>query len=174
MKKETIFIPALILGIVFGAALSLPAEKDGGKVSLGAGNILARKAFSVSIPSAKFVAETAYVGTVSGRDVDKFAITSLTPVRCEYVDAPYVKEFPLAVECKVIKTIELGIHTMFIGKIMDVKADKAILGKRNRPDIKKMNPFIFSQGDFGFYTIGDFLGTIKPLAEKVSPPSKKR
>jgi len=138
------------------------------------GNIMARRAFTVNIPSARFAKETAYFGTVSGRNVDKFTATGLTPVRGEYVDAPYIKEFPLVIECKLIKTVKLGSHTMFIGRIMDVKVDKTILGERDRPDIKKMNPFVFNQGNFAFYAIGDFLGKIRPLARKISSSSPKR
>ena len=55
--------------------------------------------------------------------MDKFSATGLTPVKSDLVDAPYVKEFPLVIECKVIKIVEIGLHTEFIGEIMDVKAD---------------------------------------------------
>ena len=45
------------------------------------GCIVARQAFTVSVPSEKYVAEADYYGLASGRDVDKFAVTGLTPVR---------------------------------------------------------------------------------------------
>ena len=57
------------------------------------GNILARKAFTISIPSEDHVQQADYFGLVSGRSGDKLAATKLTPVRSELVDAPYVKEF---------------------------------------------------------------------------------
>ena len=84
------------------------------------GSLMERKAFTVSIPSEDYVKEADYIGLASGRDVDKFAATGLTPVKSDLVDAPYVKEFPLILECKVIHTIEIGLHTEFIGEIMDV------------------------------------------------------
>ena len=62
--------------------------------------IVARKAFTVSIPSERHAAEADYVGTVSGRDVDKFKATGFTPVRSEIDDAPYVAEAPIVIECR--------------------------------------------------------------------------
>jgi flavin reductase (DIM6/NTAB) family NADH-FMN oxidoreductase RutF len=53
------------------------------------GNILARKAFTISIPSEGHVQQADYFGLVSGRSGDKLTATKLTPVRSELVDAPY-------------------------------------------------------------------------------------
>ncbi len=49
-----------------------------------------------------------FFGLASGRDVDKFAVAGLTPVRSDLVYAPYVEVFPLALECKVVHTAKLG------------------------------------------------------------------
>src|SRR5512144_1710564 len=62
------------------------------------GNIVERRAFTISIPSDQYARQADYFGLVSGRSTDKFAATGLTPVRSELVDAPYVKEFHLVVE----------------------------------------------------------------------------
>ena len=103
------------------------------------GNIMARKAFTISIPSEEYIKEADYFGIVSGRTEDKFAATRLTPVKSGLVDAPYVKEFPFVVECSVIQIVKLGSHTMFVGEIKDVKADEAVLGNNGTPDITKMH-----------------------------------
>ena len=63
-------------------------------------NILDRKAFTISIPSEKYVKEADYFGMVSGKNVDKFSATGLTPAKSEVVDAPYVNEFPFVLECQ--------------------------------------------------------------------------
>ena len=73
------------------------------------GNIMARKAFTISIPSEKFIKEADYFGIVSGRTEDKFAATKLTPVKSDLVDAPYVKEFPFILECSVIQSCKIRI-----------------------------------------------------------------
>ena len=96
----------------------------------------------MSVPSAAHAKEADYFGIASGRDVDKFAVAGLTAVQGEFVDAPYVGEFPLVLECKLLHTIEIGLHTQFIGEIMDVKADESVLGPDGLPDMDKVQPFV--------------------------------
>jgi flavin reductase (DIM6/NTAB) family NADH-FMN oxidoreductase RutF/uncharacterized protein with FMN-binding domain len=131
------------------------------------GNIMKRKAFSVNLPSEDFADETAYYGSVSGRDVDKLKTTGLTPVRSTLVDAPYLREFPLVVECKVIHIYEVGLHTMFIGEIMDVKADPDVLQENGSLDPEKLRSFSFQPGSWSFYKTGGELGKISDLRKKI-------
>lgn len=128
------------------------------------GNVMARKAFTVNIGGADLARYAAYVGRVSGRTRDKFAATGLTPVTSALVDAPYVREFPLIVECKVTKTVEAGSHTLFIGEIVDVKADPAVLNDAGVPVVEKLNPFVYSPGSGAFYGLGPTLGKVSELA----------
>ncbi len=120
--------------------------------------IIERKAFTVNIPPEKYAREVDFFGTVSGGDVDKFAKTGLTPVRSELVDAPYINEFPLILECRLIHTVEIGLHTQFIGEIVDVKADEDTLDEKGNPSIKKIMPLVFSASDREYFKIGDSLG----------------
>ena len=76
----------------------------------------------------------------------------------DFVDAPYVGEFPLVIECKVLKTVEIGIHTQFIGEIMDVKADESVIDGDDVPDIEKLKPAIFTPESRNYYGIGKHLG----------------
>jgi flavin reductase (DIM6/NTAB) family NADH-FMN oxidoreductase RutF len=127
------------------------------KATYSHGNIVEKKAFTVNVPSEKYVNEADYFGTVSGRIVDKFSESGLTGVKSDLVDAPYVKEFPLVLECKLIHTIEIGLHTQFIGEIMDVKADELVIGENGITDIKKIKPIIFAPDGAGYYGIGNKL-----------------
>ncbi len=120
--------------------------------------ITERKAFTVNIPSAAFVKEVDYAGTASGKNADKFAMTKLTPVRSELVDAPYIKEFPVVIECRVLHTLEIGLHTQFIGEIMDIKAEESVLGEQGTADILKVLPLIFDPGQRSYYSIGECIG----------------
>jgi len=117
-----------------------------------------RKAFTINVPSEKYAREADYFGMVSGRTIDKFSVTGLTPVKSDLVDAPYVKEFPMVVECKVIKIVEIGLHTQFIGEIIDVKADDAVIGDKDLPDIAKVLPFVFCPERRSYWRIGEPLG----------------
>jgi flavin reductase (DIM6/NTAB) family NADH-FMN oxidoreductase RutF len=128
------------------------------KVTYTYGNIVARKAFTVNIPSVELIKEADYVGIVSGKNVDKFAMTGLTPVRSDLVDAPCVKEFPLVIECKLLHIVEIGLHTQFVGEIMDVKAEEAVLGENGMADILKVSPFVFDTGQRAYFGMGQQIG----------------
>ena len=131
------------------------------------GNIVASKAFTVNIPSEAHARETAFFGSVSGKDLDKLAATGLTPVRSDLVNAPYLAEFPLVVECRLVKTVEIGSHTMFIGEIVDVKAEESVLGERNAPDPAKLGAFLFYPGSGNFYSTGGAVGSIRDLQAEI-------
>lgn len=122
------------------------------------GNIIERKAFTVNVPSEAHAKEADYFGMATGRNVDKFAATGLTPVRSELVDAPYVREFPLVLECKVIHANEIGLHTHFVGEILDVKADESTLGENGLPDIEKVRPLIFTPEARVYHAVGKSVG----------------
>jgi flavin reductase (DIM6/NTAB) family NADH-FMN oxidoreductase RutF len=121
-------------------------------------NIKQRKSFTVSIPSETYAKEADYFGITSGKTVDKFSATGLTPVKSDLVDAPYVKEFPLIIECKVVQIIEIGLHTEFIGEIVDVKADSCVLNEKNLPDIEKVKPIIWNPAEMTYHKVGKSIG----------------
>jgi flavin reductase (DIM6/NTAB) family NADH-FMN oxidoreductase RutF len=122
------------------------------------GNLLERKAFTISFPSKEYFKEVDYFGLVSGKDNDKFSATKLTPEKSTLVDAPYVKEFPMIIECKVIKIVEIGLHTEFIGEILDVKAKDSVLDANKMPDVEKLKPIIWSMAGMSYRTVGDEIG----------------
>ncbi len=122
-------------------------------------NIKQTEAFTVNIPSEKYFKEADFVGMVSGRECDKFKETLLTPEKSKRVNAPIVKEFPYALECKLARHVDLGLHTMFIGEIVGMVADSEVLNQNQLPDIEKVRPMLFgSFGSMAYFTIGDKLG----------------
>ena len=74
------------------------------------------------------------------------------------MDAPYIKEFPFVLECKLIHTIEVGLHTQFIGEIVDIKAEESMLDEKGGLDIGKVKPFLFAPESRNYYGIGKYLG----------------
>lgn len=122
-------------------------------------NILDKKAFTVNIPSEKYIKEVDYFGIVSGRTENKFTSTGLTPLKSEIVDAPYIKEFPLVLECTLLHAVKIGLHTVFVGQIKDVKADEEVLTKEGVPDIEKIKPISFNPANRTYNGIGKCLGS---------------
>lgn len=115
--------------------------------------IVNRKAFTVNIPSAEYMAATDYFGVASGRKDDKFARTKLTPIASQLVDAPYIGEFPIVIECSLLHTFEIGLHTIFVGEILDVKGDSTILNDQKLPDIEKIKTFVFNPGTRTYHAV---------------------
>ena len=85
------------------------------------------KAFTVNLPSVEYASAVDYFGLVSGRNARKFAVTRLTPVHGEYVDAPSIAEFPFSMECEVTHVLDLGVHSLFVGAVKDIKVDELFL-----------------------------------------------
>jgi len=138
-------------------------------------NIKHNKAFTVNIPSEKYVKEADYAGMVSGRDCDKFKETRLTAEKSKLVNAPVVKEFPYALECKLAKEVNLGLHTMFIGEIVGLVADSGVLNPNGLPDIEKVRPILWgSFGSMGYYNIGDKLGDAFSVGNRLKQNSIKK
>jgi len=129
------------------------------------GNLTQRRAFTVNVPSQDHVREADYFGMATGREVDKFSATGLTAVRSEFVDAPYVQEFPLILECRLLHVIELGLHTQFVGQILDVKADQSVLGHDDLPDMEKVRPILFAPESQLYYGVGECLGQAFKIGE---------
>ncbi|GFE60562.1 flavin reductase family protein [Geobacter sp. AOG2] len=130
--------------------------------------IEARRAFTISIPARTQAAQTDYVGTVSGRNGNKFADCDWTAVGSDLVDAPYVDEVPLVVECRLLHIHDLGLHTQFVGEIVDVKADEAVIGAKGYPDITKVSPMIWDTAHRGYYSVGEFLGSAWEIGKTVA------
>jgi flavin reductase (DIM6/NTAB) family NADH-FMN oxidoreductase RutF len=117
-------------------------------------NIVSRRAFTINVPSAEHVKAVDYWGIVSGKDEDKVARTGLTPVRSLLVDAPYIDEFPVVLECQVRHTLEIGSHTQFVGEILDIKVEKSLFAPDGRPDPEKLALFVFLDD---YFRVGGYL-----------------
>ncbi|RLE64442.1 MAG: flavin reductase family protein [Thermoprotei archaeon] len=75
--------------------------------------------FVINIPGVELLDVVKYCGSVSGRNVDKFEKTGITPIRGKKVKAPIIKECIAALECIVERSVNAGDHTLFIGRIAD-------------------------------------------------------
>jgi flavin reductase (DIM6/NTAB) family NADH-FMN oxidoreductase RutF len=104
--------------------------------------------FVVNIPTTEILRETDFCGVVSGKDVDKFSETGLTPEPAEKVKPPLIQECPVNMECVLKRKIPLGVHHLFIGEIVCVHVDQDILNENDRIDFAKASPFVYNQGEY--------------------------
>lgn len=113
-----------------------------------------RRAFTVSIPTAAMAAQADYAGITSGRNENKFTALALTPVPAEHVDAPYVGECPVAIELRLVHTLDLGSHQQFVGEIMDVKIHQSCLDAQGNPRMEALNPLLFAPLLREYWSVG--------------------
>jgi len=137
------------------------------KATFTYGAIMERRAFTVNIPPEEFVTQVDYLGMTSGRDEDKLKKAGLSTIDSVLVDAPYIKEFPVVLECKVINVVEIGLHTQFIGEIVDVKVEESMLDESGASSIKRVRPFIYAPDDRSYYAIGEKLANGFEIGKKL-------
>ncbi|MFA6796461.1 MAG: flavin reductase family protein [Bacilli bacterium] len=78
-------------------------------------------------------------GTKSGRDGDKLKEYGIKLKQADTVNAGYIEECPIAIECKVVDSIVTGSHEMFIADVLKVHCDETKLLPNGRIDFSKYN-----------------------------------
>jgi len=120
-------------------------------------NILARGAYTLSMATAAHVLEADYVGVVSGNDVpDKLSHCGLHIIPSEFVDAPLIEEFPMALECRLISYDPES--ELMLGEIVNVCADPSILDDAGKIDPEKLDPITFDPVHHTYRRLGDVVG----------------
>ena len=120
-------------------------------------NLIARKAFTVSMATAKYIAACDYVGIVSGnKEPDKFAKAGFHATASEFVDAPLIDELPMALECEVISYDEETCR--LVGRIVNVSADESILGENGKVDASKLQPITYDSMNHAYLVLGEKVG----------------
>ena len=119
-------------------------------------NILARKAFTISMATAEQLVACDYVGIASGNtEPRKLEKAGWHTTRSEFVDAPLIDELPVAMECKLVKINEDG---NVIGEIVNVSADESVLGGDGNIDFSKFRPISFEPVHNGYHVLGQRVG----------------
>ncbi len=120
-------------------------------------NLLARKAFTVSMATVKMLAACDYVGIVSGNKVpDKFERAGFHATKSEFVDAPLIDELPMALECQVISYDRETCR--LVGRIVNVSADESVLGENGKVDVSKLQPITLDPMNHQYLVLGEAVG----------------
>ena len=111
-------------------------------------------AFTVSFADVRTVAESDYLGLVSGSKVpDKVARAGFTCSPSPNVDAPIIDQYPLTLECKVVSWAD-GI---LVGEVVNMSADDSILTD-GKVDLDKLQPIVFDAAAMTYRALGDVVG----------------
>lgn len=119
-------------------------------------NILARRAFTVSMATADTVVPCDYVGLVSGNQVEnKLEKAGFHTTKSEFVNAPIITELPMAVECKLISYDEETCR--MVGEIVNVCAEESVLTD-GKIDPMKLRPITYDGMNHAYYVLGEQVG----------------
>lgn len=109
--------------------------------------------FSVCIPGLDQVAVTDWCGLNSAnRGADK--ASPFTIFRGSLEHAPMIAECPLALECRLFQTADLGSHELFVADIVGTWTEARFLREDGKPDIEKLRPFVLTMPDNRYWAIG--------------------
>ena len=95
-------------------------------------------AFVVNLTTKDNQALIDYMGSVSGRDVDKFKAMNVEIEEATTINAPMIKECAVNIECLVVDSISTGSHEMFVGKVLHVHAREDVLKEDGTIDLTKI------------------------------------
>lgn len=122
--------------------------------------------FVINLTTKELAYATDYCGVQSGRDVDKWKETGLTPVASKMVKAPGIAESPVNIECSVVKIEKLGSHDLFTAKVIAVHVDEHYMDARGSFHLEWAQPIVYSHGSY--FALGEKLGKFGYSVQKKS------
>ena len=111
--------------------------------------------FVVNLPPASLLPQALQVGSMSGRDHDKFAEIGLTPLPATHVKPPLIAECPVNIECKLLFVQTIGDHDLFAGEVLAHHVDPEVLGENGKLDPAKLSTIVLAGGQF--FGLGEHL-----------------
>jgi len=120
--------------------------------------------FSINVPGVGLMEKTDYCGIVSGRRADKSKLFDV--FYGSLPGAPLIRECPLSMACRVQQTVALATNTLYIGDIVEAFSDERFLTD-GRPDIAKMDPFVLTMPDNGYWRVGERIGAAWSAGKKL-------
>ncbi len=114
--------------------------------------------FSVNIPSEKQMQKTDYVGLVSGHNTNKSMVFNSFFGAVD--TAPMIKECPVNMLCKLVKTADLPNREIFFGEVLESYVNEECLTE-GILDFKKINPLLFTMngsGNASYWKLGEIVG----------------
>ncbi len=107
------------------------------------GLIAETREFVVNVPTEELAAQADFCGMTSGRSVDKFEATGLTPAPADEVRAPLIAECPLNIACRVRDILPMGSHHVFVGDVVATHVEESILDAEGNIDPERARAIAF-------------------------------
>jgi len=113
--------------------------------------------FSVNVPSTDMVRETDYCGIISGSKVNKVEVCQFKVFYGILDNAPLIEQCPINLECKVVHILDLGSHSLIVGRIEETHISESYLTD-GKPDVNKIKPLTYTTAPASQYqTLGEVI-----------------
>lgn len=122
-------------------------------------NIKLKQAFTVGIADVANIIPADYVGIASGNDTpDKMKKTGWTMLKSENVDAPYVEELPITMECTVEEINQYDQTLRIVAKIVNTMVREDLLDENGVVDISKLKAISYDPSGHAYVTLTEKVG----------------
>jgi flavin reductase (DIM6/NTAB) family NADH-FMN oxidoreductase RutF len=123
--------------------------------------------FSVNVPSTDLVKETDYCGIISGAKVNKAEVCRFKIFYGKLNNAPLIEQCPVNLECEVVHILDLGSHSLVIGRIEETHVSDSCLTD-GKPDVNKIKPFIYTTAPANQYqAFGEIVAKAFSIGEEL-------
>ena len=123
-------------------------------------NLEATGEFTVAFATRDTLVAADFVGIVSARnDAEKMAKTGWTIEKAPNVNAPVFREFPMTMECKVLRKIdesETGYY--LVAEVVNILCDEQFLAEDGNPDVERMQVITYDPVHHGYIQLGQTVG----------------
>lgn len=113
--------------------------------------------FVVNMPGERLLWAADRCGMLSGRDINKWDESTLTPIPAEKVKPPLIAQCQVNMECVVRQVIPLGTHDLYLGEIVALHADDTIVDANMRIVPERTTPIAYHMAEY--WSLGKKLGT---------------
>ena len=116
--------------------------------------------FTVAFATKNTMAAADFVGIVSAKnDSEKMKRTGWTAVKAENVNAPVFSDFPMTLECRILRKIDETEEGYYmVAEIVNVLVDESYLAEDGKPDVEKMGLITYEPVHHGYVELGKRVG----------------
>lgn len=104
--------------------------------------------FVVNIPHAGMTKEVDFCGVRSGKKIDKIKEMKFTMKECSNINAAYIEECPINIECKVKQIVSLGSHDMFISEVLSSHINEELIDEKGKIHFEKGDLLAYCHGEY--------------------------
>lgn len=116
--------------------------------------------FTVAFATKETMVASDFVGIVSAKnDSQKMQKTGWNAVKAENVNAPVFTDFPMTLECRILRKIEETAEGYnIVAEIVNILVDEKYLATDGKPDVEKMQLITYEPVHHGYLILGERVG----------------